>query len=92
MTIAQERRSAPRRGHEPRDPRREATDDVTTHFTPADLPVLHLQVEHRLVEVNCLYQVVSHPPGDLIQSSEFAALIKMNKSDFPTHQTGYPLM
>ena len=54
--------------------------------------ILHLQVEHRLVEVNCLYQVVSHPPEDLIQSSEFAALTKMNKSDLPTPQTGYPLM
>ena len=38
MTIAQERRSVPRRGHEPRDPRRKATDDVTKHLTPADLP------------------------------------------------------
>ena len=46
--------------------------------------ILHLQVEHRLVEVNCHYQVVSHPPEDLIQSSEFAALIKINKSDLPT--------
>ena len=36
--IAQERRSAPRRGHEPCDPRRKPTDDATTHFTPADLP------------------------------------------------------
>ena len=38
MTIAQERKSAPRRGHEPRDPRSKATDDVTTHLHPADLP------------------------------------------------------
>ena len=37
MTKAQERRSAPRRGREPRDPRRKATDNVTTHFTPSDL-------------------------------------------------------
>ena len=37
MTIAQERRSAPRRGHEPRDPRRKATDDATSHLHPADL-------------------------------------------------------
>ena len=38
MTIAQERKSAPRCGHEPRDPRRKETDDVTTHLHPADLP------------------------------------------------------
>ena len=38
MTIAQEGGSVPRRGHEPRDPRRKATDDVTTHLIPADLP------------------------------------------------------
>ena len=38
MTAAQERKSAQRRGHEPRDPRRKATDDVTTHLLPADLP------------------------------------------------------
>ena len=38
MTITQERKSAPRRGHEPRDPRRKTTDDVTTHLHPADLP------------------------------------------------------
>ena len=38
MTIAQERKSAPRRGHEPHDPRRKATDDVTTHLHPAELP------------------------------------------------------
>ena len=38
MTIAQECRSAPRRGHEPRHPRRKATDDATSHLTPADLP------------------------------------------------------
>ena len=37
MTIAQERRSAPRRGHDPRGLRRKATDDATSHFTPADL-------------------------------------------------------
>ena len=37
MTIAQECRSAPRRGHEPRDPRRKSTDDATSHLTPADL-------------------------------------------------------
>ena len=36
MTIAQERRSAPS-SHEPRDPRRKATDDATSHLTPADL-------------------------------------------------------
>ena len=38
MTVAQERRSAPRRGHEPRDPRRKATDDETARLNPADLP------------------------------------------------------
>ena len=38
MTIAQERKSAPRREHEPRDPRRKATYDLTTHLHPADLP------------------------------------------------------
>ena len=38
MTIAQERKSAPRRGHEPRDPRRKATEDATAHLHPADLP------------------------------------------------------
>ena len=38
MTIAQERKSAPRRGYELRDPFRKATENVTTHPTPADLP------------------------------------------------------
>ena len=54
--------------------------------------ILHLQVEHHLVEVRCHYQVASHPPEDLAQYNEFAALIKMNKSDLQIPQIGCPLM
>ena len=38
LTIAAERQSAPRRGHEPRDPRRRASDDPSAALDPADIP------------------------------------------------------
>ena len=54
--------------------------------------ILHVQVGHHQVEVTGHYQVVSHPPEDLIQFSEFAALTKVNKLDIPILQTWFPLM
>ena len=37
LTVAAERQSAPRRGHEPRNPRRRASDDPTANLDPADI-------------------------------------------------------
>ena len=37
LTVTAERRSAPRKGHHPRDPRRRASDDPTAMLDPADV-------------------------------------------------------
>ena len=94
MTIAQDRKSAPRRGHEPRDPRRQATDDVTTNLTPADLPDPPLTGGASFSGGALPLsggQSSSRGPDTYSTYNEFAALIKMNKSDLQIPEMGCPL-
>ena len=59
MTIVQERKGVPRRGHEPHDPRRKATDDVTTvdfrnfivFFGPRPC---HIEIRHLVKETSTI--------------------------------------